>query len=231
MRHFLRLSLFFLLFLLRLPADAQQGCRSVEYKQVLLGNNPGLAARFREIENFTRQQQQHPSTITTGGGHGTKSLPIITIPVVVHIVYYNSSQDISDAQVQSQIAVLNKDYSKANPDTSNIPSYYSALAADCSIRFALANVDTNGNTTTGIVRRQTSQRTFSYDDGIKFTARGGDDGWDGDLYLNLWIGDLTEGVLGYSSAPGCPKPNDGVVIDYTAFGTTGTAAAPFNLGR
>jgi hypothetical protein len=92
-------------------------------------------------------------------------------------------------------------------------------------------VDTNGKTTTGIVRRQTHQQGFSYNDAVKFTARGGDDAWDRDRYLNIWVCDLTDGVLGYSSAPGCPRQNDGVAIDYTAFGTTGTAAAPFNLGR
>jgi hypothetical protein len=92
-------------------------------------------------------------------------------------------------------------------------------------------VDTNGGATSGIVRRQTSQREFTYNDAVKFTASGGDDGWDRDRYLNIWVTNLSGGVLGYSSVPGCAKPNDGVVISYTAFGTMGTATAPFNLGR
>ena len=233
MRHFLRLSVFLWL-LLRLPAVAQQGCRSVEYKQDLLRKDPALATAFTEIESFTRRQQEHAAVMTTGvtgTAQSGKSINIITIPVVVHIIYNNASQNISDAQIQSQIAVLNRDYGKQNPDTSKIPSYYSDLAANCGIRFALANVDTNGKTTTGIVRRKTNQQSFSYDDAVKFTTRGGDDGWDRDRYLNIWVTALTSGILGYSSMPGCPKPNDGVVINYTAFGTTGTAAAPFNLGR
>lgn len=230
MRHLLRLSAIFWL-LLRLPAAAQQGCRSVEYKQDLLQHNPGLAATFSEIESFTHRQTEHSRVIVNGADHGGKGPAIITIPVVVHIVYSNPTQNISDAQVQSQIMVLNRDYRKLNPDTFQIPSYYRGLAADCGIRFILANVDTNGKTTTGIVRRQTHQQGFSYNDAVKFTARGGDDAWDRDRYLNIWVCDLTDGVLGYSSAPGCPKQNDGVTIDYTAFGTAGTAAAPFNLGR
>ena len=233
MRHFLPLSVFTLL-LFRLPAIAQQGCRTVDYKQDQLRKDPELAARAMDIERFTQQQVRHSSPIATGtanAAHNENSFATVTIPVVVHIVYNNSGQNISDAQVQSQIAVLNRDYSKQNPDTSRIPSYYRGLAADCGIRFALANVDTNGGATSGIVRRQTSQREFTYDDAVKFTARGGDDGWDRDRYLNIWVTNLSNGVLGYSSVPGCAKPNDGVVISYTAFGTMGTATAPFNLGR
>jgi len=230
MRLILRFSILVWL-LLRLPAAAQQGCRSVDYKLELLKNNPGLTAKFLAIESFTHQQLEHSRVVVNGAGQGNKGADIITIPVVVHIIYFNTAQNISDAQVRSQIAVLNRDYRKLNPDTSNIPSYYRGLAADCGIRFVLANVDTNGTPTSGIVRRQTHQMGFSYNDAVKFTVRGGDDAWDRDRYLNIWVCDLTDGVLGYSSAPGCPKQNDGVTIDYTAFGTTGTAAAPFNLGR
>jgi hypothetical protein len=229
MRHFVHLSV--ILLLLRLPAIAQDACRAVEYKHAQLMSNPGLAEKFQQVERFTHQQLQRPSVIVNGTSHGSNVLPLITIPVVVHIVYNNSAQNISDAQVQSQIAVLNRDYHKQNGDTAKIPFYYSGSAADCNIRFILANVDTNGNTTTGIVRRQTNQRIFAYDDAIKFTARGGDDAWDRDRYLNIWVGHLSTGVLGYSSSPGCDKQTDGVAIDLTAFGTMGTAAAPFNLGR
>jgi hypothetical protein len=213
---------------------AQPACRTVDYKQELLRNDPQLAARIMDIERFTRQQQKGSATIsagTTGAAHNENNFNSITIPVVVHIVYNNASQNISDAQIQSQIGVLNRDYGKQNPDTSGIPSYYRDLAADCGIRFALANVDTNGNFTTGIIRRHTSQQAFTYDDAVKFAASGGDDGWDRDRYLNIWVTNLSNGMLGYSSVPGCAKPNDGVVINFTAFGTSGTATAPFHLGR
>jgi len=107
---------------------------------------------------------------------------------------------------------LNRDYAKRNADTSGIPSYYSSLAADCGFQFALANLDTNGNATTGIVRRQTNVQAFDLNDGIKFSSEGGDDGWDRDRYLNIWVGNLTGGTLGYSSVIGGPKPNDGVTV-------------------
>ena len=211
----------------------QQDCRSVEYRQALLSSHPGLAGRMQEIEAFT-QHQLHTSSVAVTGidhGQGPRDQQVITIPVIVHIIYSSTTQNISDGQILSQIAVLNRDYGKLNADTSTIPSYYRELAADCGIRFALASIDTNGNATTGIIRKHTNAQSFSYDDAIKFTSRGGDNAWDRDRYLNLWVGNLSNGVLGYSSAPGCPKETDGVVIHYTAFGTCGTAAVPFNLGR
>ena len=50
-------------------------------------------------------------------------------------------------------------------------------------------------------------------------------------HLNLWVCALANGVLGYAQFPGGPRETDGVVIDYRAFGTRGTAQAPFDLGR
>ena len=211
----------------------QQDCRSVEYRQALISHHPGLAGKMLEIEAFT-QHQLHTRPVTVNGvdhEQSSNDLAVITIPVIVHIIYNSNSQNISDEQVLSQIAVLNRDYRKQNGDTSKIPFYYSELSADCRIRFALASIDTNGSPTTGIVRKHTNAQSFSYDDAIKFTSRGGDNAWDRDRYLNIWVGNLSNGVLGYASAPGCPKENDGVAIHYTAFGTMGTASAPFNLGR
>lgn len=216
---------------LNLCSVAQRDCRSVDYKQDVLQRNPGLAVKVQEIESFTRQRLQRSTVEVTGEGTGSKGVSVIRIPVIVHIIYNSSQQNISDAQVQSQIDVLNRDYRKKNADTSKIPGYYSPLAADCGFQFELANIDTNGNATTGIVRKHTNVVSFQSNDAIKFTARGGDDAWDRDRYLNIWVGNLTGGILGYSSFVGGPKETDGVAILYTAFGTNGTATAPFNLGR
>ena len=62
-------------------------------------------------------------------------------------------------------------------------------------------------------------------------ANGGDDAWDANSYLNIWVGSLIGNLMGYGSVPGYPKEKDGVVINYIAFGTTGTATAPYNKGR
>jgi hypothetical protein len=219
--------------LLTVPGMAQQDCRSFDYRQAQLKNNPALAVAVAAAEQFTRRQLQIPSVAVTGAGQNPKgaSLPLITIPVVVHIIYNTSAENISDAQVQTQIDVLNADYQKLNADTARIPGYFTPLAASCGFRFVLAGLDTNGVATTGIIRRHTTIQGFSINDDIKFSARGGDDAWDRDHYLNIWVGNLTGGVLGYSSLVGGPKATDGVVVLYTAFGTNGTAIAPFNLGR
>ena len=210
---------------------AQQGCRSTDYKQALLNADPGLFSRMQSIERFTQERLKRPTVAVNGAQGGGQAPQIITIPVVVHVVYNSSAQNISDDQINSQILVLNRDYRKLNTDTAQIPSYYRELAADCRIQFALAAIDTNGNSTTGIVRTHTNVSVFSYNDAVKFKSKGGDDGWDRDRYLNLWVCKLTDGILGYASIPGSQKPVDGVVIDFAAFGTKGAAQAPYNLGR
>ncbi len=218
--------------LLTLPALTQRDCRSFDYRQQQLKANPGLAVAVQAAEQFTRQQMQRPVVGVTGESpSGRSASALITIPVVVHVIYNTSSQNISDDQIASQLVELNRDYQKLNPDTSGIPSYYAPLAANCGFHFALAQVDTNGNPSSGIVRVHTNVSSFSLDDAVKYSARGGDDPWDRDRYLNVWICNLGDGVLGYSSLVGGPKETDGVVVLYTAFGTTGTATAPFNKGR
>ena len=220
------------------PLSAQQGCRTVDYKQTAIARDPGLSQRLSEIERFTRLRLKTPSVAVTGEGgatsgtsSGTSGAGPIIIPVIVHVIYNSSAQNISDEQISSQMDVLNRDYGKLNPDTAKIPSYYRSLAADCGFRFELAAVDTNGNHISGIVRKHTAVQSFTYDDAIKFAAKGGDNAWDRDRYLNIWVGPLVAGTLGYSSVLGCAKEVDGVVVNYTSFGTMGTASAPFNLGR
>lgn len=217
--------------LLTLPAVAQRDCRSFDYRQNALKNDPRLAVAVSAIEQFTREQLKSFSVTVTGEGQKPASFSLITIPVVVHIVYNSSNENISDAQVQSQIDVMNADYQKLNADTVHIPGYYSQLSASCGFHFVLAGLDTNGVATTGIVRRHTNISAFTIDDDIKYSARGGDDAWDRDHYLNIWVGNLGGGVLGYSSIPGGPKETDGIVVQFTAFGLKGSAVAPFNLGR
>ena len=213
------------------PGWSQTSCRSVEYRQQQLTAHPTLAAAVADIEQFTLKHVQPAAVGVTGSVTAPKVPELITIPVVVHVLYNNNSENISDAQIESQIAVLNSDYQKLNPDTAQIPSYYRSLAADCGFHFILAGVDTNGNVTTGIVRKQTNTTSFSLNDAMKSSAAGGDGPWDRDRYLNIWVCNLQADVLGYSSVVGGSPAVDGVVVSYLAFGTMGTAQAPYNRGR
>jgi len=220
--------------LIALPGMTQRSCRSFDYRQQQLSLHPALASAVEANEQFTRRQLQ-PETVGITGTTPTKGSntppTLITIPVIVHVLYNTSEQNISDAQIKSQIDVLNRDYQKQNPDTTGIPGYYGPLAADAGFRFVLAGLDTNGKATTGIIRKHTNIVAFSIEDNMKFSTSGGDDAWDRDRYLNIWVCNLTGNVLGYSSVVSGAKETDGVVVLYSAFGTLGTATAPFNLGR
>jgi hypothetical protein len=156
---------------------------------------------------------------------------LITLPVVVHVVHRAPAENISDAQVKSQIKVLNRDYRATNPDRSKVPAVWKSLVTDSKIQFRLATKDPAGKPTTGITRTATTVAAFQPDDSVKSRKTGGVNPWPTDRYLNIWVCKLAEPLLGYAQFPGGPKATDGVVILHTAFGTGGTAAAPFNRGR
>ncbi len=105
------------------------------------------------------------------------------------------------------------------------------VAADSEFEFCMATVDPSGNPTNGITRTQTSTTSFSTNNNVKFNATGGHDAWPAGQYLNVWVCDLTGGLLGYAQFPGGNPATDGVVCDYLYFGTIGTATPPFHLGR
>ena len=156
---------------------------------------------------------------------------LITIPVVFRVVWRRQAENISDAQIQSQLDVLNRDFRAKNTDKSKVPPVWKGLVADPNIQFALAKKDPNGSPTNGITRTKTTRASFGTGDSVKMTAGGGVDPWPTDRYLNIWVCNLAGGLLGYAQFPGGPAKTDGVVILHTAVGTKGTAAAPFNKGR
>jgi Secretion system C-terminal sorting domain/Pregnancy-associated plasma protein-A len=164
-------------------------------------------------------------------GRDTLQNEVIVIPVVVHVLYHNSIQNISDEQVLSQLTVLNNDYRRLNADTVNTPGPFKKMAADTRIVFCLAKVDPNGRYTPGIIHKYTKEELFLSDDEMKFSSGGGDDAWDSKKYLNIWVCSLFGRTLGYGVLPGGAANRDGVVIQYAVFGTTGAVTAPFDKGR
>lgn len=205
-------------------AWAQRNCGAMEHLHESIQKYPSLLIVRDEIEEFTR-------TFIEQGGAQDGNRAVITIPVVVHVIYNTTAQNISDAQIQSQLTVLNNDFRKLNSDWANTPSAWQSLVADVEVQFCLAQRDPSGNATNGIVRRQTTVTSFSTNDAMKYTAQGGSNAWPASSYLNIWVCNLGGGLLGYAQFPGGPSATDGVVVNFTAFGTTGTAAAPFNRGR
>lgn len=204
------------------PTLNAQRCASMTHLHEQMQQDPTLAVRMQQMEEHAAQYAANPT-------HGSRA--VITIPVVFHIVGNASVQAVTNAQIQAQIDRLNLDYRKLNTDASSVPSVWQSIAADYEIEFCLATRDPNGNTTTGIIRKTVSTTSFSTNDNVKRTANGGDDAWPAASYLNIWVCNLSGGVLGYAQFPGGAAATDGVVITYTGFGSGGTAQSPYNLGR
>ncbi len=153
-----------------------------------------------------------------------KPRSVLTIPVVFHIVWHDSTDNISDERILSQLDVLNTDYRKLNSDLFYVPDMFKKLSADMEIEFCLASIDPNGLPTPGITRNMTTvvdigtQNTVTapYYSKIKYTSLGGADGWDNEKYLNVWIGKFNENsyYLGQSTFPWKGlKTEDGIRID------------------
>jgi hypothetical protein len=221
---FTLLTLFSLISVAMMSQTAQRNCGTMQHLSYLKTQDAGLEDRMNLIEQQTALWEQNHAAMKT-------SATVVNIPVVVHVLYNTSSQNITDAQIKSQIDVLNEDYRKLNADRTTVPSAFAGLAADIEINFCLASKNPSGATTTGIVRKSTTKTSFSDDDGAKYSSTGGDDAWNSSQYLNLWVCNLGGGLLGYAQFPGGPAATDGVVILYSSFGRTGTVSAPYDKGR
>jgi len=157
---------------------------------------------------------------------------VLTINVVVHVVYNSIFNDISEQAINEQMEVLNEDYNQLNADTTDVPDMFKSVAGNPQIRFQLATRDTLGQATTGITRTRTTVGNFWIFDRLQQTALGGKDPWDQSRYLNIWVAQISSRLPGYSNTPDfIGTLQDGVSIDYRAFGTSGRVRDPFVLGR
>ncbi|MBL0340353.1 MAG: T9SS type A sorting domain-containing protein [Bacteroidetes bacterium] len=151
---------------------------------------------------------------------------VVTIPVVFHVLYTNTAQNIPDNRLFEQIDVLNKDYSRTNVDAINTRSMFLPVAANTQIQFCLAQRTPTGTATDGIVR-------VSYTGSFPNNPHTVSPEWDHTKYLNIYIGDLGGGLLGYANLPPGSTGNDHVVALYSAVGgpnVPGTISA-YDLGR
>ncbi len=199
-----------------------RNCATMDVYDRLKLEDPTYEERLNNIESEIREYLKNNPQFDN---------VVITIPVVVHVVYKTSAENISTAQIQSQINILNLDFRKLNSDINLLPPPFQPLAADCQINFCMATRDPNGNVTTGITRTHTNKNSFRTNDDVKKSNRGGKDAWPRDQYLNIWVCNLSGGVLGYAQFPGGPAATDGIVNGYKYFGNTGAATYPFDKGR
>lgn len=192
----------------------QRNCGTMDHLHESLQSNPQQQENLDRLEKFTTEYTRDFNNKEISGG-------VITIPTVVHVLYASNAQNISDAQINSQIAVLNDDFRRNNADASNTPGDFLPVAADTEIQFCL----------TKITRTSTSVSQHGTNDSMKFNSSGGKDVENPTTSLNIWVCGIGGGILGYAQFPGGSANTDGVVVDYRYFGTTGTATAPFDLGR
>ena len=199
-----------------------RNCGTIEHLDEIKLNDPQVEQRMQVEESVIQNWiANNPESLM---------LNVITIPVVVHIVYKTSAQNISDNDVYSQIQVLNDDFRKTNSDASSVPSAFSGLAADCEIEFCLAVRDPSGNVTTGITRTSTTTSSFSGYTSMKYSSSGGQNAWNTSDYLNIWVCNLASGLLGFATFPGGNPSTDGIVCDYAYFGDI-SATSPYDKGR
>jgi hypothetical protein len=213
----------------RLSADSKsKSCYTMVNLNRLLNENPELERKMYDIEYHTRANiaGKKPDGVGNGNGGGSggdggsgggDNLGVINIPVYVHVVYSNSQENVSDNQINSQIAVLNDDFRKGNNDISQVPALFENVVADSEITFSLAQ--------DGIKRHSNTTSSWGTNDAVKaayppITP---------ETHLNIWVCNIGGGILGYAQFPGGPSSTDGVVLLYSSL--PGGSAAPYNLGR
>ncbi len=221
---------------------AQVRCGTVEYEKMLHQKNP----KRETIDQFERWMnsklnQRKGTPLST-----QRTQTTYTIPIVVHIIHngeaIGTGLNISDAQIQSQIKVLNDDFNRMNADQANTPAIFQSLAGSFDVQFVLAQQDPNGLATNGIVRVKGSQTSWTFSNNYLLKSQSY---WPAEQYLNVWVTNLTD-FLGYtqlpvsSALPGLEDSSnerltDGIVINYREFGTIDAGSfdlhPKYNKGR
>jgi hypothetical protein len=219
-----------------------RACASYYWDSLQRANNP---IYLQSRSNFEKNLQTYLERAKK-----TSNKEIYRIPIAVHVIHNNSNDviggtsnsNISENQILSQIEVLNEDFRRKNKDTIKTSPNFTSIAADTHIEFCLASISPNGQFTNGITRHYSNELPFNHtSDNDKIKAFGY---WPADQYLNIWITELSNDIIGYATFPSdvnldglntyyTPLKNDGVVIDFRVFGRkTGTANQPgYDLGR
>jgi len=194
-------------------ARLHRSCGAMAAHMMLLEKYPSFRLSQMRLEGATDRRRDTRLDL--------RRSKLVTIKTVVNVVYKTADQNISQQQIKSQITAMNKDFRATNPDKSQTPTPWQGLVTDSRMQFKLVKV----------TRTKTDVDGFTHDDAVKKASTGGMAPYNPTTHLNIWVCPLTGGLLGYAQFPGGPVSTDGVVINYRAFGTMGTAQAPFNKGR
>lgn len=189
-------------------------CGTDEMHQQLFQEHPEYNAGIIRAAN--RSEQFRNSFVPS---RENRTGPYI-IPVVFHVIHNYGAENISDAQIHDAIAVFNRNFRKLNPDTVDIIQPFKSIAADCEIELRIAQLDPDGNCTSGI-NRIASPLTFIGDHQVKNLIH-----WDPKKYLNVYICNTAAGLAGHALLPQAADtiPQwDGIVMAHNSVGSIGTA--------
>lgn len=221
---------------------AQERCATVPYMKALK-EKKSLLENDQVFEQWLQDKIQNKKRSLD-----TKRRQASTyqIPVVVHVIHNGEAvgvgSNISEAQILSQLSVLNNDYKRLNADASNTPGEFLPVAGSLDIEFVMAKRTPEGLATNGIVRVQGTKTSWSINDNYELKSLSY---WPAEDYMNIWVTTLTASYVGFAQFPVSDLPGlenssnnrltDGVVIDYTAFGTIDAGSfdldPQFNKGR
>ena len=220
---------------------AQEKCGTVSYTNELKSEKK-IPANDVLFENWLQQKMLEKFS----GRNQQTQAPPYKVPVVVHIIHngeaLGTGTNIPDAQILSQMSVLNEDFKRLNADASNTPAEFASVAGSMDIEFVLAKQNPEGLATSGIVRVQGTKTGWTVDDNYELKSQ---DYWPAEDYLNIWVCNLVDDLVGYAQLPESTLPGlensstnrltDGVVIWHRAFGSVDDGNfdldSNFNKGR
>lgn len=199
-------------------SSAQNWCGSVEQRNEMYADRPEDAARLKaRFEAFNQQVKQSKTNVNDN----------FVIPVVFHVIHEGGDENVSLAQIEDQIRVVNEDFARLNPDTNNTPSVFAAYAGVANIEFRLAKIDPNGNCTQGVTRTYSSL-TNDARNNVKDLVQ-----WNPYKYLNVWVVKSIENfsedggmVLGFAQFPDQlweDADTDGIVLRHDYCGSIESA--------
>lgn len=190
-------------------------CKTDEMHQELFEKYPQYNQGIINAHN--RLQEDTKNFIKNGG---QKSDATYVIPVVFHIIHNYGPENISDAQIHDALRQVNIQYRKQNSDTSEIVNQFKSIAADIEVEFRLAQLDPDGNCTSGITRT-VSPLTSPGNHDVKSLIH-----WPPHKYLNVYVCRDAAGLAGHAMLPSAADtiPQwDGIVMQHSYVGTIGTS--------
>ena len=201
-------------FIISANLQAQFSCGQSSLYEQLLSKYPYLKTEYD-------MQQKKDAQTNSMQVQKTQAAPAYTVPVVFHILHMGGAENISDAQVIDQVAILNRDFQKQNADTAIVVPTFTNIIGNVGFAFKLATIDPDGNCTNGIIRHYTPLTNWDANDLSKF-----DFSWPRNKYMNIYVvRSMNIGAHAYTFLPTQPTPDsaDAIVSLHNMVGSIGTS--------